>query len=439
MTQATASQGAGNGLPRNLVICLDGTWNNTYQLKRNSKGEKVAKPSNVLKMFRAAQTRTSSNRDQILYYDIGVGSLTKYPGTSNWLLTKADNWFGGGWGAGFEGNIESALTFILNNYRPGDEVFIFGFSRGAATARGVTTFIDWLGGLPVKNDAYYLPALFYAFVDARGRGSGKEHLDAINEKRVADELEPLADLQKIKVTFLGVWDTVLALGSRFKANKSNTTAAKRSFYINDMPASCVSHARQALAIDEVRYDFRPEIWVGAASTQTLEQRWFSGVHSNVGGGYPDDGLANIAFRWIVAEAEKYGLEVDKDFIKFYRGFAMDKLYKSDTLFYKVFDRVRGGKGKRSLLGRDMGAQLEIDKSVIHRICADPLSTKKDGNLRFPDMQRKTYRPKNVIEYLASQPDLDLFLKRIGLDKSKEDLPEDVLKRINQKRSVPTAA
>ena len=99
-------------------------------------GQAVLKPTNVLKLSRALLPwDPETRREQITYYEVGVGSLTRYPGGANRLLFQTDRALGGLEGAGFEANIESALTFLVLNYQPSDEVFVFGFSRGAATAR----------------------------------------------------------------------------------------------------------------------------------------------------------------------------------------------------------------------------------------------------------------------------------------------------------------
>src|SRR2546422_608119 len=102
----------------------------------------------------------------------------------------------------------------------------------------------------------------------------------------------------------------MALGSRFQATAASTSSSARTFYAGPAPAACVERARQALAIDEHRFDFRPEIWTHRLAHQTMEQRWFAGVHSNVGGGYVNDGLANIAFHWILEGAVGQGLKID---------------------------------------------------------------------------------------------------------------------------------
>jgi uncharacterized protein (DUF2235 family) len=424
--------------PRRLVLCLDGTSNNDFNPQRREQGQEVLKPTNVLKTCRAVvpwDERTG--REQIAYYDIGVGSLTRYPGAANHALYTFDRFLGGAWGAGFEGNVERALTFIVLNHQPGDEVFLFGFSRGAATARGVTRFIDWAGGLPRKQDAYYLPFLFQGFIESRGQLPVDGFIQALNAQSTAEKKSRLGPLQPITVEYLGVWDTVMALGSRFKATGGSTTEVSKSFYLDKQPARCVKHARQALAVDEARFDFRPEIWTGARPEQSLEQRWFPGVHSNVGGGYVHDGLANLAFHWILRGAEEHGLVVDPQFVRFYSGYPYDRLYRSESLLYRVLDRLRWayGRGKRELLGRPATANLSLDPSVVYRIRADPKAIKQGGgpaDLLYPEV-KQPYRPQNVLAFLACQPNLDEYLRGIGVDEERRQLPADVMQQLAKLR------
>ena len=425
--------------PRRLVLCLDGTWNNAYALKKRSDGHAVLKPSNVLKVARAVVPYdTDNDRLQIVLYHIGVGSLARYPGIPNRLLSLADRALGGGWGAGFEENVEEALEFLAHNHEPGDEVYIFGFSRGAAAAQAVTRFLDWARGLPLKHDSHYLPRLFHDYVAQHGKEPVEAALQRINSDR-SQEPHPLAPLDTFKpvdVVFLGVWDTVMALGARFRSRGAHTSSVSRSFHISDQPPQCVRHARQALAIDEVRYDFRPEIWRGPISDgQTLEQRWFAGVHSNVGGGYIDDGLANLALQWMLKEAEAKGLAVDPNYLRNYRGYAQDRLYRSESFLYRCFDAVRwrAGRGRRSLIGWPQAAGHTLDVSVIWRIQADPKEERKGhpGQPRHPTL-RKPYRPDNVLQFLGSQADLVAFLKSLGIDPGA--LPADVTQRLEGLRS-----
>jgi len=432
--------------PRRLVVCLDGTSNSDFDDKlrpskkrpgdsqadkRLSTGDtklkpiSVLKPTNVLKLCRAVLPwDPATQREQITYYEIGVGSLTRYPGTANRLLFQTDRFLGGLEGAGFEANIESALTFLVLNYQPGDEVFIFGFSRGAATARGLTRFLDWTGErLPGKSDAYYLPIFFHEFVVGQGRKSFDDVVKGIDAVRAADGYSPfdVTTLNAISVHFLGVWDTVMALGSRLRSGGAGTSTVSNTFYLDDQPAACVRNARQALAIDEARYDFRPEIWMRHRSGQSLKQRWFAGVHSNVGGGFVDDGMANVALKWMLDEAKQYGLAVDQRFIGHFRPFVCDTLYP-EASYYKIADLIRGrrGRGKRALTGDEMS----LDPSVIQRIQADP------KNKRAERLEGQPYRPRNVFAFLACVPNLEQYLANLGVS---TPLPADVVAQIQALR------
>jgi len=412
--------------PKRLAVCLDGTWNSTYMRKKRSDDDYVVKPSNVLKLARAILPRDpAEGREQIVYYDIGVGSLATYPGIANKLLGLSDKFLGGARGAGFEANVEDALGFLALNHEPGDEVFVFGFSRGAAAAQAVTRFLDWAGGLPTKRDVYYLPALFRTYVETRGRTPISDQLARINARRASKPTPapPLEPFEPVTVELLAVWDTVIAMGSRSRI--PGRTGA-RSFHIGSRPPRCVKHACQALAIDEVRYEFRPEIWEECHGGQFLSQRWFAGVHSNVGGGYVDDGLANLTFQWIRKHAEELGLALDDAFADRYRGYAQDRQYRSDSLFYRLWDAMPGrrGRGARALVGRPDSANLTIDPSVIWRIQTDPAEPDPahPSQLRHPDL-RRPYRPENVLRYLANQPVLGDYLTSLNVP---PHLPSDVM-------------
>ena len=415
--------------PKRIVLCLDGTWNSGFEEHRRRDGHTVLKPANALKICRAVPPVDASGRVQLAYYDIGVGALAEYPGTSNRLLRFLDRFLGGAWGAGFEGNVEDSLNFLVLNYEPGDEVFIFGFSRGAAQARAVAHFLDWSRGLPPKEDAYYLPFLFRRYVILHGGGSIEDEIAKINGDRSRESRPrpPINAFRPVPIKYLGVWDTVMALGSRFESVGDRTSSAARSFYVQPAPPAGVEHARQALAVDEQRFDFRPEIWLEERPGRRMEQRWFPGAHSNVGGAYGNDGLANIALHWIKEGAVEHGLDVDDDFLKPYRPFFGDTLYDSYKPMYRMLDRIRlrAKRGKRSL-ELPAAANATIDRSVILRLQAGPdtLAKNDDGTPATP------YRPRNVIEFLALQPDLDGYLATLGIT---QPLPEDASRLIEEER------
>jgi uncharacterized protein (DUF2235 family) len=374
MDTTTASSG------RRLILCLDGTWNSTANEQEREEGGVVLRPTNPLKICRAIEP--VADKQQITYYDIGVGSLAVYEGTANRILYRADKILGGLWGAGFEGNVEDALHFLAINHLPGDEVYIFGFSRGAATARAVTRFLEWSGGLLPKDQAYFLPFFFRAYVESHGDVAAFHALRAAKTKPGRE-----LNFRRIDVTYLGVFDTVASLGSRFKARGDQTSDPGRTFHMGTAPAACVKSARQAIAIDEKRFDFRPEVWTEVRDGQTMEQRWFAGVHSNVGGGLKTDGLANIALQWILEGAPD--LKLDEAFLEPYKRVVTADIYPSWSTAMKIAEaiRFRLGKGAR----RIGGLNADLHPSVIERMHL-----------------LSSYRPKNVLEFLAAQSDLSRY-------------------------------
>ena len=220
----------------------------------------------------------------------------------------------------------------------------------------------------------------------------------------------------------------MALGSKL------FTTAHRRFHVSNIPASCIKNVRHALSIDEKRSDFLPEVWIKAHNDQSLVQRWFAGVHSNIGGGYAHDGLANIPLWWIISQASDCGMEFDDKFMKFYRAYPQDKLTESKSLKYKILDGIRFRKGVRSLNGYPVSANLDLHYSVISRIKSNPDEIRQGTNKRkHPRLER--YEPHNVFEFLASIDNLDDYLTQISLrDRNKapsSGLPQKVLDYIQK--------
>ena len=402
---------------KKIFLCLDGTWNSAYQKGKRDDGIQVLKPSNVLKLARAVVPTPKKGFEQVVYYDTGVGSMSKHPGFANKALSKIDNVLGGAWGAGFEANVEDALTFLIHNYNtkkgnsPADQVFVFGFSRGAATARALTQFISWMEGLPTKKDAYFLPKLFRIYVDAKGKTTMDNakaqinaEIDLVNverKKKGISEIDyPFSDWQKIRINFLGVWDTVLALGGRL------VTMASRKFYLSSQPADCVDHAVQALAIDEQRYDFLPEVWESPSfDGQVLVQNWFAGVHSNIGGGYVDDGLANITLHWMINRVEEYFKDVkfDDTFLRFYWPFPEDDLVDSKSKTYKVKDFVMRKNGVRKIV-TELDPGFEKSGLRVHRTVKERM----EAEYHKYEHMNGLYEPKNLISYIRKVGEDNVF-------------------------------
>jgi uncharacterized protein (DUF2235 family) len=328
---------------RKLIVCCDGTWNKPYEQDG---------PTNVVKMVRAIRPVDDNNVSQIVFYHPGVG-------TGKGL----DSFMGGTMGFGLSANVQVAYEFLATNFIDGDLIFLFGFSRGAFTARSVAGLIGYVGLLE-KRDMDLFPYVYniyrsveyrHVLTDPTGTKDQMEiALHNLFSKDVAnitlDRLvQALLRTRAAPIFFIGVWDTVGALG--IPITPLNWIGQK-NFQFHDTDLSeRVSYAYHALAIDEARNNFKPTLWTRPAGRgsdpskrpQTLEQVWFAGVHSNVGGGYPDSGLSDIAFLWMVAKAAGAAqkknpnspLAIDEQYLKEKIDQTMGMLINSRKSYWKL--------------------------------------------------------------------------------------------------------
>ncbi len=270
-------------MAKRIVICSDGTWNQPDQ----------EHPTNVVKMARAVAKVDGDGMSQVVFYDPGVGSSG---GIWSRLVSGAT-------GKGLDKNIQDAYHFLIHNYEPGDEIFLFGFSRGAYTVRSTVGFIRNVGLLR-KEHADKLPDAFALY---RRRDSASHPKEAEAARFRAEHSHEIAEIK-----FLGVWDTVGALGIPVRGLR-RFTMRHRMFHDVQL-SGIVRNAYQALAIDERRVPFKPSVWRNPDSGQTVEQVWFVGVHTDVGGGNPSDGLADVAFEWLSSKAKECGLALNQEYI-----------------------------------------------------------------------------------------------------------------------------
>ncbi len=298
-------------MSKRLIVLCDGTWNKAENMDRGKR-----KPTNVMKMVRAILPVTPDGTVQVTYYDEGVGNN---PGL--------DRWLGGGVGAGLDRNIREAYRFLLYNYAAGDAIFFFGFSRGAYAVRSLAGLIQHLGLLPKTHD-FFVPEAYAIY---RQRPPAED--DQTAWQRQVDAFRATHQVQAIGIDFVGVWDTVGALGLPLN---EFTLFNRRRYQFHDARLSpIISHAYHALAIDEKRRTFQPSLWENPGADQVLEQRWFAGVHTNVGGGYERDGLANCSLHWMKDKAVALGLGVDEKFLSYYKPWFGDELRDSMTWFYRL--------------------------------------------------------------------------------------------------------
>ena len=279
---------------KKIITCSDGTWN-----KPNSRDDNEPVRTNVQKIFDYINKEGLNNGEkikQIKYYDEGVGAEGN-------MFTKL---FNGATGKGLDDNILDAYKFISWNYEAGDEIFLFGFSRGAYTARSLAGLIRKCG-IIIKNDLNVFDEAYALYRDTSLHPDSKKVMDFRNQNCY----EP-------KIKFIGVWDTVGSLGLPLHWLQMYN---KKKYQFHDTTlSSIIDHAYHAIAVDEKRSTFKPTLWKQSdniknrSTEQVLEQRWFAGVHSNVGGGYPDEGLADITLKWMLQKATDVGLGFNETLI-----------------------------------------------------------------------------------------------------------------------------
>lgn len=301
-------------MSKNIVVLSDGTGQD------GGKGH----DTNVYKLFRMLEDRTP---DQIVFYDQGLG-------------TEKNRLAGMAFGAGIDKNILQCYRFIFDHYQAGDKIFLFGFSRGAATVRSLASFIHYFGILPASRPELIKEA--YNIYKNRKR-SYDQSVDTNPEEQLANAnvLDKLVhkyndvlrdDLdeeggksdqfvrkhpnQWVQIEFLGVWDTVPALGLVALPGLDallDHVPELRHQYHNFKLRGSVKHACHALSIDDNRKWFFPSIWKEYDPDNTkrvnVEQVWFGGSHTDVGGGFFEAGFSDIALEWMVQKAFEHGIRL----------------------------------------------------------------------------------------------------------------------------------
>ena len=282
------------------MICCDGTGN---EIKEHQ--------SNVLKLYRVLHKSES----QVCFYDPGVGTVGD---SSEWarFRNKAKGVFGLMTGFGLDANVLEAYRFLMRHYRDGDNVFLFGFSRGAYTVRVLAGFLHLVGLLHPEQEHMAGYAL-----------TAYKQASAKDDFRLAWRFQEVLAARRVAIRFMGCWDTVgsvviprpdrLYLPSLLHLPYTKTNPSVRVF-------------RHAMAIDERRAMFRLTDWTDPqpfktnpfvkdedAEPQDIKQMWFAGVHSDIGGGYPErqSGLAKLALSWMVDEARPHGLNFREAMVK----------------------------------------------------------------------------------------------------------------------------
>jgi uncharacterized protein (DUF2235 family) len=342
------------------VLCCDGTWNTADQKC----------PTNVTKLVLGIADRDGQGMEQRVFYHRGVG-------TGPW-----DHLGGGAFGVGLSRNVQDTYRFAVENYEDGDELWLFGFSRGAFTARSTAGLIRNSGVLK-RQFQDRIPQAYDLYRDRTAHPRGVE----AQLFRRSFSYEP-------GIRCIGVWDTVGALGIPLSGLPLVDQFNKRWQFHDTALSTRVDNAFQALAIDEKRRPFEPTLWQQQADAggQRLEQAWFAGVHSDVGGGYPEGGLADVALMWMVSRAVSVGLAFRpdafpsvappeaRDDVILVQQDPRGMLHESRTGLYRVTPPLHRPIGEKD------PAHEQVAAAALERRDADP-----------------AYRPPGLEAYLTAHP------------------------------------
>lgn len=387
---------------KKIIVCCDGTWNKPGNKDRG----KIVK-TNVQKIYEAISSSNGA-MNQVKYYGQGVGTGFSF----------RDHFLGGGTGLGIDSNIIDAYKFLMWNYEPGDEIYLFGFSRGAYTVRSLAGFIRNCGimqpgYLHLMEEAYHL---------YRDR-TVLTHPDGDLMK--AFKRSYGIDRQETFIKFLGVWDTVGALGIPLKW----FDILNKKYQFHDVKISSqINYAYHALAVDERRGIFTPTLWevstnatnptttslagngifrpaeVGSHTEsvpklQVSEQVWFPGVHSNIGGGYCDAGLSDAALQWMMEKAHDTGLAFDPEYSTYIQPKSTGELRNSALGIYRLLKKITRpiNNGIAIRIDEETG-QRKIEKVIrnesIHYTCFERGHTDTK------------YKPRNVSDAVAINTPFD---------------------------------
>ena len=275
---------------KKLIICNDGTWNTADQEENG-----IPTPTNVVKLYHSLAEKDPEGVDQLKYYHPGVGT--------NGLL---DSITGGALGAGVSKQIQSAYHWLATHYERGDQIFIYGFSRGAFIARSLAGFLG-RGLLDLRGVE---PKEAWSRVQAAYDQGYRKHATRAEDDRAWAGANWVFShgTDPTPVHFVGVWDTVGALGIPDDMEVLNLFDDSDAWKFHDTALGHhIQTARHAMAMDEVRASFTVTRWSNANQHHDAKEVWFPGVHSDVGGGYANTDLSDGALQWMLDESAKKGL------------------------------------------------------------------------------------------------------------------------------------
>jgi hypothetical protein len=360
-------------LGKRLVLLLDGTWNSAED------------NSNVWRLSQLIAPKDSAGICQLQYYTAGVGT------------PRGERLRGGALGYGLDRDVVAAYRWLMGNYDQGDQIFLFGFSRGAFTARSLSGMIARCGllrpGSPLSVEELYeryrLDTRAPSLVELHQR----PNLPGA-EKRL------LRHSRRVPIKMIGVWDTVGALGVPF-GNIPGISRRRFGFH-NTRLSAIFEHAYQALAIDEHRAAFAPTLWTRFTPTQPdppgqrrvrptiVEQRWFAGGHANVGGGIAGDDMPQLPLAWLMEKAASLGLA--------YRGVVQPTGHERFGAIDDSFATFMYGLYRIAKLGRRFHRTIAPPPEAVENGTLLPANETIDGSVFDRWRKDAAYRPKTLTRW-----------------------------------------
>ncbi len=359
---------------KRIILCLDGTWNKAT----------VGKPPTNVVRIRDALIEGKAGRyvSQRVYYDEGVGSDDSFP---------LDAWLGGAFGLGTGRNVRQAYKYICKHYEPGDEIYLMGFSRGAHTARSVAGMIGACGLLRPEACTSQAESAAWDFyrLPKKDRTPGD------------DRAMRRSCFPGVRVKCVAVFDTVGALG--IPNDLLNWVGQSKFSFHDTRLGPTVEHAFHALAIDEHRGAFQATMWErpfneGGEDCPNVEQAWFAGAHSDIGGGYDDSDhgeLGRITLCWMIRRLRRLGVRFDRAKLKRLReGIELPVVEKGvvHDPWSWPYRRLDGGKRRlRPINGRDVN-DLELGTPQLRY---DPIAEFIHCSVLERCLVKADYLPRNL--------------------------------------------
>ena len=309
--------------PKNIILCSDGTGNRVGKHRG----------TNVWKLYRALDRHGHKGDpdrvEQITYYDDGVGS-------GDFRLFKI---LGGVFGWGLSRSVRELYTFLVSNYEPGDRIYLFGFSRGGFTVRALAGMICACGVLDRNKctSNQMLKDRIKQALQVYRRSDDKPEATQLFREEWGVFDDELAPDGRVSIKLVGVWDTVDAVGMPIDGLRDSLSKFNilRYRFPNYDLHELVDNGFHAVSIDDERHSFHPIMWKenNKPAHQNIEQVWFSGVHSSVGGGYPSNELSSIPLDWMLGKAQQHGLRLTSG--------SRAKIRNDANIYGKLYDSRAG--------------------------------------------------------------------------------------------------